>query len=239
MDIFFATTGRNNAMICLSTMMRRAILSLAAAGLLFLTAPGWAEDKPATTTTATAAATDDKKPDADPHKSPDITGSTNGSDAGPDTKGGVGSADYPVVDLKDKDGKATGKGVSLPVDVEKMASSLDKTRNGLNMLWTCLAGFLVFFMQAGFALVETGFTRAKNAAHTMGMNMMVFCIGFIGYYICGFAFMFGGVHASASGNLTQLGGSGILDHYLIQFGGGPASKDAATMPWHILGGKGF
>ena len=49
------------------------------------------------------------------------------------------------------------------------------------MLWTCLAGFLVFFMQAGFALVETGFTRAKNVAHTMGMNMMVFCIGFIGY----------------------------------------------------------
>src|SRR5215207_1870967 len=63
-----------------------------------------------------------------------------------------------------------------------------------NILWLLLAGFLVFFMQAGFALVETGFTRKKNAAHTMLMNMMVFCIGAVGYWICGFAFAFGGVN---------------------------------------------
>lgn len=63
-----------------------------------------------------------------------------------------------------------------------------------NTLWLLLAGFLVFFMQAGFALVETGFTRAKNVAHTMMMNMMVFCIGAIGYWICGFAFEFGAVN---------------------------------------------
>ncbi len=49
-------------------------------------------------------------------------------------------------------------------------------------------------MQAGFALVETGFTRAKNVAHTMMMNMMVFCIGALGYFVCGFAFQFGGVN---------------------------------------------
>jgi ammonium transporter, Amt family len=63
-----------------------------------------------------------------------------------------------------------------------------------NILWLLLAGFLVFFMQAGFALVETGFTRAKNVAHTMLMNMMVFCIGAIGYWICGFAFEFGALN---------------------------------------------
>jgi len=63
-----------------------------------------------------------------------------------------------------------------------------------NILWLLLAGFLVFFMQAGFALVETGFTRAKNVAHTMLMNMMVFCIGAVGYWICGFAFQFGAVN---------------------------------------------
>jgi ammonium transporter, Amt family len=62
-----------------------------------------------------------------------------------------------------------------------------------NILWTLLAGFLVFFMQAGFALVETGFTRTKNVAHTMMMNMMVFCIGAVGYWLVGFAFQFGGV----------------------------------------------
>ena len=43
----------------------------------------------------------------------------------------------------------------------------------INFVWTLVAGFLVMFMQAGFAMVETGFTRAKNAAHTMTMNFMV------------------------------------------------------------------
>src|SRR6476619_6548457 len=65
---------------------------------------------------------------------------------------------------------------------------------GINILWMIMGGFLVFFMQAGFALVETGFTRNKNVAHTMMMNMMVFCIGAIGYWICGFAFQFGAVN---------------------------------------------
>ncbi len=68
------------------------------------------------------------------------------------------------------------------------------TATSLNVLWVLVAGALVFFMQAGFALVETGFTRAKNVAHTMMMNMMVFCIGAIGYYLTGFAFQFGGVN---------------------------------------------
>jgi hypothetical protein len=63
----------------------------------------------------------------------------------------------------------------------------------INILWMIFGGFLVFFMQAGFALVETGFTRNKNVAHTMLMNMMVFCIGAIGYWLTGFAFQFGAV----------------------------------------------
>jgi ammonium transporter, Amt family len=66
--------------------------------------------------------------------------------------------------------------------------------DSINIFWMLIAGFLVFFMQAGFALVETGFTRAKNVAHTMMMNMMVFCIGAIGYYLVGFAFQFGAVN---------------------------------------------
>jgi Amt family ammonium transporter len=61
-----------------------------------------------------------------------------------------------------------------------------------NIMWTFITGFLVFFMQAGFALVETGFTRSKNVAHTMMMNMMVFCIGALGCWLVGFAFQFGG-----------------------------------------------
>ena len=75
-----------------------------------------------------------------------------------------------------------------------MNEQLQLLTTATNILWLILAGFLVFFMQAGFALVETGFTRAKNVAHTMLMNMMVFCIGAIGYWICGFAFQFGAVN---------------------------------------------
>lgn len=78
--------------------------------------------------------------------------------------------------------------------MEEMQTSLDALTVNANILWVLIAGFLVFFMQAGFALVETGFTRAKNVAHTMMMNMMVFCIGAIGYWICGFAFQFGAVN---------------------------------------------
>ena len=67
---------------------------------------------------------------------------------------------------------------------------------GINVMWMIIGGFLVFFMQAGFALVETGFTRYKNVAHTMMMNMMVFCIGAAGYWLVGFAFQFGAVNVT-------------------------------------------
>lgn len=72
----------------------------------------------------------------------------------------------------------------------------------INIMWTLITGFLVMFMQAGFAMVETGFTQKKNVAHTMAMNFMVYGIGMLGFWICGFAFMFGG-----GLNVAQLGGS--------------------------------
>lgn len=75
-----------------------------------------------------------------------------------------------------------------------MEEQLQSLTVNTNILWVLLAGFMVFFMQAGFALVEAGFTRAKNVAHTMLMNLMVFCISAMGFWICGFAFAFGGVN---------------------------------------------
>ena len=51
----------------------------------------------------------------------------------------------------------------------------------INIMWTLITGFLVMFMQAGFALVETGFTQKKNVAHTMAMNFMVYGIGMLGF----------------------------------------------------------
>jgi ammonium transporter, Amt family len=113
---------------------------------------------------------------------------------------------------------------------------------GLNILWMILGGFLVFFMQAGFALVETGFTRNKNVAHTMMMNMMVFCIGAVGYWLTGFAFQFGGVNSAypevaragviagewAHSPITLGDWTGLLATPLIRFG-----------QHGILGGSGF
>jgi Amt family ammonium transporter len=60
-----------------------------------------------------------------------------------------------------------------------------------NTLWTCVAAFLVFFMQAGFAMVETGFTRAKNACNILMKNLMDFCLGSMVFWLIGFGLMFG------------------------------------------------
>ena len=69
---------------------------------------------------------------------------------------------------------------------------------GINSIWVVVAGCLVMFMQAGFALVETGMTRAKNVAHTMGMNFLVYSIGIIGFW----AFGFGSVMDRSSWNVV-------------------------------------
>ncbi|MEI6226381.1 MAG: ammonium transporter, partial [Deltaproteobacteria bacterium] len=85
--------------------------------------------------------------------------------------------------------------------ISELAKNLADTQTALNIVWTMVAGFLVMFMQAGFALVETGLTRAKNAAHTMGMNFLVYAIGIIGFYFVGFGLQMGGV-GSAFGETT-------------------------------------
>ncbi len=61
----------------------------------------------------------------------------------------------------------------------------------IDTVWTLLAAFLVFFMQPGFALVETGFTRAKNAANICMKNLMDFSVGSIAFFLVGFGIMFG------------------------------------------------
>lgn len=61
----------------------------------------------------------------------------------------------------------------------------------IDLLWVMIAGILVFFMQAGFALVETGFTRAKNVTNIMMKNLMDFALGTIVFWACGFAIMYG------------------------------------------------
>jgi Amt family ammonium transporter len=80
---------------------------------------------------------------------------------------------------------------------DPVGSGADAT-TAVNYTWTLVAGFLVFFMQAGFALVEAGLARAKNTVNILTKNFMDFCIGGLAFWAFGFALMFGG-SALASG----------------------------------------
>lgn len=68
---------------------------------------------------------------------------------------------------------------------------MEETQLLMDIMWTMIATFLVFFMQAGFAMVETGFTRAKNAGNILMKNLMDFVLGSIFFFMIGFALMFG------------------------------------------------
>lgn len=98
----------------------------------------------------------------------------------------------------DPAGTATGGVQQVPAQaagqptLQELGAALGQTRVSLNFVWVMLTGFLIMFMQAGFALAETGFTRAKSAAHTMMMNLMVYGIGIVGFWACGFALQMGG-----------------------------------------------
>ncbi len=119
----------------------------------------------------------------------------------------------------------TKQAASEPLAV-KLADNVGHNRVAVNFMWTLITGFLVMFMQAGFALVETGLCRAKNASHTMAMNFMIYPMGMLGFYVCGFAFMFGGL-----GAIGTMGGYAGLNHEITWtlFG----------KPFGILGWKGF
>ena len=82
--------------------------------------------------------------------------------------------------------------------------STPEIRLAINFVWVLVCGFLVMIMQAGFAMVETGMCRAKNAAHVMSMNFLVYALGMTGFFICGYALMCGGANATAIGAPAQL-----------------------------------
>ena len=91
---------------------------------------------------------------------------------------------------------------------------LDQTALGLNNLWIVIGAVLVIFMQAGFALVETGFCRAKHASHVMMTNFAVFGLGFVGFFLIGFPIMFSNFSYPGYFGLD----SGLSPDRLIGFG---------------------
>src|SRR5262245_58209501 len=108
----------------------------------------------------------------------------------------------------------------------EVATQAGHNKVAINMMWTLLTGFLVMFMQTGFAMVETGLTQAKNAAHTFAMNFLIYPLGMIGFYVIGFGIMFGGL-----GALGTLGGYAGLNHEV--------TIDIAGKSLGIFGAKGF
>jgi Amt family ammonium transporter len=136
--------------------------------------------------------------------------------APPLTANDIKSVEAPKPDARvkgDPDGSLTGtvsdiavsdakKGLTLP----DVLNQIGQNRIAINFTWTLITGFLVMFMQAGFAIVETGLCRAKNANHTMMMNFMVYGVGMLAYWLIGFAIQMGGV-----GGVGNLGGAPPLN----------------------------
>src|SRR6266852_4813716 len=102
-------------------------------------------------------------------------------------------------------------GVTLP----DTANQVGQNKIAVNFVWTLVTGFLVMFMQAGFAMFESGLCRVKNANHTYMMNFFVYGCGLLAYWLIGFAIQMGG----AAGN-SNLGGLNSLsvEHGISLFG---------------------
>ncbi len=107
--------------------------------------------------------------------------------------------------------KATTNVPVSQAGLNALASDVAHTGVSINFTWTLITGFLVLFMQVGFAFLVTGLTRAKNAGHMMMMNIAAFAVALLAYYAVGFAFMFGGIAPIANlGGVSPL--TGIFGH---------------------------
>ena len=122
----------------------------------------------------------------------------------------------------DPGGTITGTVNDVPVADPKagitigdVANQVGQNKIAVNFVWTLVTGFLVMFMQAGFAMVEAGLCRVKNANHTYMMNFFVYTCGLFAYWIIGFAIQMGG--AAGNGNLGGLQ-SLNTEHMLTLFG---------------------
>ena len=155
----------------------------------------------------------------------------------PITTGDIKSLSGPAAaDLAKGDpaGTSTGTVGDIPVSDTKagltladVVNTVGQNRIAANFIWTLVTGYLVMFMQAGFAAVETGLCRAKNANHTFMMNFMVYGWGLFAYWVMGFAIQQGG----SAGN-TNLGGLNPLNsEFTLNFLGGK--------PWGLFGQRGF
>src|ERR1051325_3268678 len=126
---------------------------------------------------------------------------------------GIAAPDPKDMAKGDPAGVITGTVADVPASDSKkgltiadVVNQVGQNKIAINFVWTLITGFLVMFMQAGFAIVETGLCRAKNANHTMMMNFMVYGVGMLAYFLIGFPLQMGGV-----GAIGNLGGTATLN----------------------------
>jgi ammonium transporter, Amt family len=172
-----------------------------------VTAPAAPAAAPAAPAAAASITVDDVKNTPVPKPEDKAAGDPAGTITGT-------AADIPMADAK--------KGLTI----QDVVSAVGQNLIASNFIWTLVTGFLVMFMQAGFAIVETGLARAKNANHTMMMNFMVYGVGMLAYWLIGFAIQEGGV-----GAVANLGGTAPL-----------SSEFAVTLfgkSWGLFGQKGM
>ena len=98
----------------------------------------------------------------------------------------------------------------VEITLEGNAAAVAGVQTNLNYVWTLIAAALVFFMQAGFAMVESGFTRAKSACNIMMKNLLDFSMGSLAFWAIGFGIMFG---------TTKTGWFGTTDFFLSGWSG--------------------
>jgi Amt family ammonium transporter len=189
-------------------------------------------------TTAPATLTKDQEVAADPSGAAGATSAAKKGDPiptpslqSPNTGTGLSTA------TEDAKGNAKYYAGDHPTTDEN-AQNITRAHYAINMTWTLVCGFLVMFMQAGFALVETGLIRGKNAAHTMAMNFMVYALGMFGFFVCGFAFMCGGANGTNIGGPGQLGGVPTLDT-MVTIGSPVTYNGAADHGWGLMGNTGY
>lgn len=156
-------------------------------------------------------------------KGPDPTGSDYGVWA---TPSGTPNADG-----------SPGGDIPTKLTIADLYDRVMHNQYALNIVWTLIAGALVYFMQLGFAFLESGFSRAKNASHTFAMTLMVFIIGTAAYWVYGFALGWGNWFngPAAPGWWPSLGpGLSVLSH-----GWGIGAHGDGTFKYGLIGTGGF
>ena len=109
--------------------------------------------------------------------------------------------------------------IAVADDGSTLQSVQETLQTNINIVWTVVAAILVFFMQAGFAMVEVGFTRAKNSVNILMKNLMDFSVGSLAFFLVGFGLMFGvtkgGIFGGSLFCLSGIGGDDWIFTFLL------------------------